>query len=143
MFVLIYLIFATGPRDPFRSLPWLVWGQLALDGLMWIFWISATATSTFTFQDFCDACTPDGAFYDGFCDSVFIDDYDTVYPRDVSPFPRGLAGIEKRATAYRRTKHTTSVGRTALDAIMRCVFRLNPSHKHTNPSHVVFFSASV
>ncbi|MCJ1424689.1 hypothetical protein MMC29_002577 [Sticta canariensis] len=126
--VLIYFIFSTGPRNPFRSLPWLVWVQLALDGLMWIFWVAAAATSSFSYLDLCDACPVNEVYYSNFllaCNSdAFLDDYDKVYPRGVSPFPRGLAGVEERATAVRRSKGLTAPGRTALDSIMTFLFSI-------------------
>ena len=96
---------------------------------MWIFWVAAAATSSFTYLDLCDACPVNEVYYSNFlfaCNSdAFLDDYDRVYPRGVSHFPRGLAGVEERATAVRRSKGLTAVGRTALNSIMMCVFCLN------------------
>ena len=98
---------------------------------MWIFWITAAATSSFTYLDLCDACPVNEVYYSNFllaCNSdAFLDHSDKFYSRGVSPFPRGLIGVEERATAVRRSKGITAVGRTALDSIMTCVSCLNRS----------------
>lgn len=95
---------------------------------MLVFWLAAAATSTFTYRDICDACHWDGVYFDGFfhsCSGVPFEGEDGyIYTRDVSPLPRGLPGMEKRAGQVRlpRGKRGTALGRTALDAIMTCVF---------------------
>ncbi|MCJ1462828.1 hypothetical protein MMC07_001431 [Pseudocyphellaria aurata] len=122
--VLMYFIFSTGPKDLFRSLPWFVWGQLALDGVMWIFWVAAAATSSFGYLDLCNACPVDAVVYGNSAwactGNAYYNDYN--YPRDVSPVSRGLAGAEKRASP--RTKVLAAVGRTALNSIMTGLFSL-------------------
>lgn len=101
---------------------------------MLIFWLAASATSEFTYLDYCAACPWIGVIYGGLeyaCPGYTFADVDftyfTYYPRDLSPLPRGLAGVEKRAIGGRRSKRGTAVGRSALDAIMTYVFRCNPS----------------
>ena len=127
---------------------------------MWIFWVAAAATSSFTYLDLCDACPVNEVYYSNFlfaCNSnAFLDNSDIVYPRGVTSFPRGLAGMEKRAATVRRSKGLTAAGRTALDSIMTCVFCLNWSsikliqttkcflqHLHSGNNLVGFHSASI
>lgn len=98
---------------------------------MLVFWLAAAATSEFTYLDFCAACPWPGVLYDGYsyiCPGyTSADIYFGYYRRDVSPLPRGLTGVEKRAIGRRRGKRGTALGRSALDAIMTCVFSCNPS----------------
>lgn len=114
----------------FKVLPWLVWGQLALDAVMFIFWIAATATSTFSYKDLCDACPYDLVEYAGFvyeC-TTGLRESDYIYSNSIyDVFSRGLPGVQKRAVQARRNKRGTALGRTALDAIMTCVFCFHPS----------------
>ncbi|MCJ1425330.1 hypothetical protein MMC29_003218 [Sticta canariensis] len=122
----VYFILATGPSNVFKVLPWLVWGQLALDAVMFIFWIAATATSTFSYKDLCDACPYDLVEYAGFvyeCITGLSESYDDFNP-DYDVFSRGLAGVQKRAVQYGRSKRGTALGRTALDAIMTVLFAI-------------------
>lgn len=129
----IYFILATGPSNVFKVLPWLVWGQLALDAVMFIFWIAAAATSTFSYTDLCDACPYEFVDYAGFVYDCTTGAYESdVYDNNL--YLRGLAGVQKRAgragqtgRARRHNKRGTSLGRTALDAIMTCVFCFHPS----------------
>ena len=147
IFAVIYFILATGPSNVFKVLPWLVWGQLALDAVMFIFWISATATSTFSYQDICDACPFDPVGYAGYvydCRTGLSESYSDYYDTNYGVFSRGLAGVHERAVRARRNgKRGTALGRTALDAIMTCVFCFHPLSFQTDSSHLVSFSPSL
>lgn len=106
-----------------------MWGQLALDAVMWVFWLAASSTSNLTVNEVCNAC-PISAFelddVEYACPGYYLDRFGNVYyPRDVSP-ARGLEGVVKRATALRRRKSGSHLGRQALDAIMTCVFNCSP-----------------
>lgn len=105
----------------FKVLPWIVWGQIALDAVMLIFWLAAAATSEFTNQDLCDACSNVEFYYEGYyftCSDVLT--------RDLSRVSRAPAGLEKRRSSTRRAaKKGTTLGRTALDSIETCVLRLS------------------
>lgn len=108
----------------FKVLPWLVWGQIALDGVMFVFWIAATATSPFTINDLVDACI--NAYVDDFSN---YDPYDNSYygssKRDLSLVPRKLTGLlEPRRTRYSSSRgssyHTAGSvnARTAMDSLL-------------------------
>ncbi|MCJ1463745.1 OTU domain containing [Pseudocyphellaria aurata] len=130
--VLVYLILATGPTKVFKILPWIVWGQIALDAVMLIVWLAAAATSQFTFSQLCDACPYDGFIYDHYRRSclgyTFVGTNGYVYyafSKDVSPLLRERAGLERRkggSSANRASKNGTTLGRTALDSIMTVLF---------------------
>jgi hypothetical protein len=124
LLVLIYFFFSTGPTKVFKLLPWLVWGQLALDALMLVFWLAAAATTKLSCKDYCKAC-PDWDILSWnnrvcYCYSGY--DYSSSYKRDTSPAPRGLSGgLEPRRSrgGSGSSSNWASVdARTALDAIM-------------------------
>ncbi|KAL9038738.1 MAG: hypothetical protein Q9180_002951 [Flavoplaca navasiana] len=94
--VLLALVFSTGPAHLFRIIPWLIWGQLALDVFMLIIWIAAAGVSQYTCSDLCNACPAYDQVWGGgvycYCSSYYI------YKRDQSPAPSGLSrSIEERA----------------------------------------------
>ncbi|KAL8996917.1 MAG: hypothetical protein Q9169_003676 [Polycauliona sp. 2 TL-2023] len=120
--VLLVLIFSTGPNPLFRMVPWLVWGQLALDIFMWIIWIAAAGVSQYNCSDLCSACADyDNVWAGGlfcYCSSYFF------YKRDQSPAPRGLkSSIEERAY-YRSTGPGSAKknAKAAFDSIMVVLF---------------------
>ncbi|KAL8846777.1 MAG: hypothetical protein Q9221_008158 [Calogaya cf. arnoldii] len=120
--VLIVFIFSTGPTGLFRVIPWLIWGQLALDIFMWIIWIAAASVSQYDCSDLCNACAAyDEVWTAGiycYCSSYYI------YKRDQSPAPRGLTGsIEERA--YRNSTGpgaTKKNAKAAFDSIIVILF---------------------
>ncbi|KAL8778249.1 MAG: hypothetical protein Q9213_007501 [Squamulea squamosa] len=121
--ILLVLIFATGPTALFRVIPWLIWGQLALDIFMLIIWIAAAGVSQYTCSDLCNACSAyDEVWATGiycYCSSYI------VIKRDQSPAPKGLAGsIEERAY-YRHSGGPGSSkknAKVAFDSIMVILF---------------------
>ncbi|KAI4280292.1 MAG: hypothetical protein L6R38_004570 [Xanthoria sp. 2 TBL-2021] len=120
--VLLVLIFSTGPTGLFRVVPWLVWGQLALDIFMLIIWIAAAGVSQYTCSDLCNACPAyDEVWTAGiycYCSSYYI------YKRDQSPAPRGLTGSIEQRAYYRNTGPGSSKknAKTAFDSIMVILF---------------------
>lgn len=114
LLALIYFILASGPSPATRLLPWFIWGQLALDAIIYLFWLSAAATSGYSCIDLCNACD----IADGYVDwgSLSCTCYtDLYYKRDYSPKPVNVL-------QPRRSRRTTSVGSIAakqtFDALM-------------------------
>ena len=120
---LIYFIFASGPSRGTRLLPWFIWGQLALDAIMFIFWLSAGATSSYSCDDLCTVC----GVLDGFVyfDSQTCECYsDLFYKRDFSPRPMNL--LQSRGDLSKRRRSNSTVGgsiaaKQAFDAVMTSV----------------------
>ncbi|KAI4158716.1 MAG: hypothetical protein LQ342_007182 [Letrouitia transgressa] len=114
--VLLYFIFSTGPQIIFKTLPWFIWGQLALDAFMFIIWIAAAGASRYNYTD----------LYGWDC---YYDYYKEK--RNLSPAPQGLPrSVEKRdlySSDYSRYgshyrtggKATANIG---LDSIMVVLF---------------------
>lgn len=119
---LLYFILASGPSRTTRLLPWFIWGQLALDALMFIFWLSAAATSSYSCTDLCNAC----GIFDGyvFFDSESCECSDFFFKRDYSPRPVNVLQ-PRRSHSSRRSSDSTVGGsiaaKQAFDAIMTCV----------------------
>ena len=120
---LIYFIFASGPSPATRLLPWFIWGQLALDALMHIFWLSASATSYYTCIDLCNVC----GILDGY---VYFDSQscacydDLLFKRDYSPKPGNV--LQSRRTHSNGGKSGSRgagsiAAKQAFDAIMTYV----------------------
>lgn len=124
---IIYFLLATGPREILRVLPWFVWGQIFLDGLLLVFWLAASATSSYNYSDLYNACGYNNLFYP----------YLLLYKRDTSPTPKGLArSLEPRRSAY---YGGSSIGAKAgLDAIMTCV----PKHSNLIRSFIETFAST-
>lgn len=116
-----------------KVLPWLVWGQIAIDAVMFVFWIAAAATSRFGCSDLCDACANLLLEYnlECPCQVTLYDTYPYANPydkRDMSPAPRGLAGAlearrvgssSSRGSRYVAAHRNDSIkARTAFDALM-------------------------
>ena len=124
--VLIYFLLSTGPKPQLRLLPWFIFGQLALDGLMFILWLAAAASSSYSCNDLCSACdyAYDYVFYG--TESCFCIE---LIKRTTSPKPKGI--LEGRTPRARlgggsRSDSNGSGGSTiaakqAFDAIMTCV----------------------
>ncbi|KAL8747854.1 MAG: hypothetical protein Q9190_000302 [Brigantiaea leucoxantha] len=120
--VLAYLIFSSGMTALFRTLPWFVFGQIALDGFMFVIWIAAAGSPTLSCNDLCNACS-------GY-DQVWLDDLNCycyssyLSKRNFSPTPRGLArSLENRA--YHGSHYRSggrSAAKTGLDSIMVALF---------------------
>lgn len=115
LIALIYFILASGPSRTTRLLPWFIWGQLALDAIMLIFWLAAAATSSYSCTDLCNACGIDDGYV--YFDSQSCVCYDYYVKRDYSPRPRNV--LQPR-------RHSSTVGGTiaakqAFDAIMTYV----------------------
>lgn len=122
LIALVYFILASGPSRTTRLLPWFIWGQLALDALMFIFWLSAAATSSYSCTDLCNAC----GILDGyvFFDSESCECSDFFYKRDYSP-RRGNVLQPRRSHSSSPSSGSTVGGtiaaKQAFDAIMTYV----------------------
>ncbi|KAL8859682.1 MAG: hypothetical protein Q9178_003796 [Gyalolechia marmorata] len=121
--VLIVLILSTGPTVLFRVVPWIVWGQLALDIFMLIIWIAAAGVSQYTCSDLCNACAAyDEVWATGIyclCSTYYI------YKRDQSPAPKGLASLIEERAIYSSNSWVGSSKRNskvAFDALMVVLF---------------------
>lgn len=124
-FVLLYTLFATGPSRIFKTLPWIVFGQIALDAVLLIFWLAATATSVYSCDDVCNAC--DGDFFYGtlYCtcdDIIFFKE-----KRSTSSNPANiLLGKRRSRTSSSSGRASTSTANgsatTALDSLMTALF---------------------
>ena len=117
---LLYFIFASGPSRTTRLLPWFIWGQLALDALIHIFWLSAAATSNYGCADLCNACgILEGHVY---FDSQSCACYDDLlFKRDYSPKPGNV--LQSRRSHSNGGKNGSRLGgsiaaKQAFDAIM-------------------------
>lgn len=124
-FVLIYFLLSTGPKPHLRVLPWFIFGQLGLDALMFILWLAASASSSYSCNDLCSACDYD-------YDYLY---YDTeacicieLFKRTTSPKPKGI--LEGRTPRSRLgggsrsgsgSGGSTIAAKQAFDAIMTCV----------------------
>lgn len=109
--VLIYFLLSTGPKPQLRLLPWFIFGQLGLDVLMFVLWLAAAASSSYSCNDLCNACDYgyEYVFYDSqscFCLALF--------KRSTSPKPRGI--LEGRASRTRLGG--TIAAKQAFDAVM-------------------------
>ena len=120
LIALIYFMLASGPSRTTRLLPWLILGQLALDGIMFIFWLAAAATSHYSCNDLCTAC----GIYDEYVtfDTESCECSTLFFKRDYSP-RRGNA-LQQRSRPTKRSD--TTVGGTiavkeAFDAVMTYV----------------------
>ena len=125
---LIYFILATGPSPQVRLLPWFIWGQLGLDALMFILWLAAAASSSYSCSDLCNACSAySEVLYD--TDVCFCFDNTSIYKRTYSPKPKGiLHSRSPRSQSSGGSGSRSSSGgggsiiaaRQAFDAIMTC-----------------------
>lgn len=120
---LIYFLLASGPSRTTRLLPWFIFGQLALDVIMFVFWLAAGATSSYSCTDLCNAC----GIYDGY---VFFDTQSCecstfFFKRDYSP-RRGNVLQPRRGRLSKRdsTVGGTIAAKQAFDAIMTALFAL-------------------
>ena len=120
---LIYFILASGPSRTTRLLPWFIWGQLALDALIHIFWLSAAATSSYSCTDLCNVC----GILDGY---VYFDSQscacydDLLFKRDYSPKPGNV--LQPRRSHSNGGKNGSRMGgliaaKQTFDAIMTYV----------------------
>ena len=134
--MLIYFILATGPSKVFKLLPWLVWGQLALDAFMFILWIAAAGTAKLNCNDYCKACSDlEGVAWNNllcYCYDNALGDLADIFTRDTSPAPKGLGALLETRRSYcvcskysgsgsdadNGGKVATVAARTALNAIM-------------------------
>ena len=118
---LFYFMLASGPSRATRVLPWIIWGQLALDAILFIFWLAAGATSSYSCTDLCNAC----GILDGFVsfDSESCECSDYFFKRDYSP--RRGSVLQLRRNRPRRHSGTTVGGtiatKQAFDAVMTYV----------------------
>lgn len=85
--VLIYFLLSTGPKPQLRLLPWFIFGQLGLDALMFVLWLSAAASSSYSCNDLCNACNYgyEFVFYD--TEACLCVDF---IKRSTSPKPKGI-----------------------------------------------------
>ncbi|KAL8714515.1 MAG: hypothetical protein Q9220_001463 [cf. Caloplaca sp. 1 TL-2023] len=121
--VLLVLIFSTGTKPLFRSVPWFAWGQLGLDAFMFIIWIAAAGVSKYNCDDLCSACSGYEEVWSGGLNCL-CDGWLYYNKRDQSPAPKGpfARGLEKR----RRRSHGPGASKIdakiAFDAIMVVLF---------------------
>ena len=119
---LIYFMLASGPSRTTRLLPWFIWGQLALDAIMFIFWLAAGATSSYSCTDLCTAC----GIFEGYVyfDSESCECTELLFKRNYSPRP-GSVLQQRRSRPSRRDSDTTVggtiVAKQAFDAVMTYV----------------------
>ena len=112
---LIYLLLSTGPSRPFKILPWFIFGQLALDAVLFIFWLAAAATNNLDCDDLCNACNWSNVVYgQGICYCLLFKEKRAMSPNPAKSLlgKRDLIGVNRG----------TVEGTVALDAIMTCVF---------------------
>ena len=120
---LIYFILASGPSRATRLLPWFIWGQLALDALIHIFWLSAAATSSYSCTDLCNVCgfLNEYVYFDSLSCACYDD---LLFKRDYSPKP-GNVLQSRRSYSNGGRKASRVVGslaaKQAFDAIMTYV----------------------
>ncbi|KAL8946709.1 MAG: hypothetical protein Q9222_006933 [Ikaeria aurantiellina] len=116
--VLLILIFSTGHKPLFRSIPWFVWGQLGLDAFMFIIWIAAAGVSKYNCNDLCSACSGYDEVWSGGLDCLC--DGWLYYKRDQSPAPKGLIarGVEKRRYRSHGPAASKYGAKIAFDALM-------------------------
>ena len=95
---LVYLLLSTGPTRPLKILPWFIFGQLAIDGVLFIFWLAAAASSSYSCDDLCSACY--GLSYVAYANQDCIC-FDFIYKnkRSTSPNP-GNVLLSKRRSRY-------------------------------------------
>lgn len=119
LIALFYFILASGPSRITRTLPWFIWGQLALDALMFIFWLSAAATSSYSCTDLCNAC----GIIDGYVsfDSESCECSTLFFKRDNSPRPVNVLQPRRSHSGGGSTDSTgggSIAAKQAFDAIM-------------------------
>ena len=87
-FVLIYFLLSTGPKPQLRLLPWFIFGQLGLDAFMFVLWLAAAASSSYSCNDLCNACNYiyDYVVYD--TEACYC--IDLNFKRSTSPNPKGI-----------------------------------------------------
>lgn len=117
---LIYLILASGPNPATRIVPWFIWGQLVLDALVFVFWLSAGSTSSYSCSDLCNAC----GILDGY---VYFDSQscscvsDLFYKRDYSPRANNVLQSRRNHARDSSTVGGSIAAKQAFDAIMTYV----------------------
>ena len=123
-FVLIYFLLSTGPKPQFRLLPWFIFGQLGLDALMFILWLAASASSSYSCNDLCSACDYGYAYLYYDTEACFCIE---LFKRTTSPKPKGiLEGRTPRARLGGGSRSgsgsggSTIAAKQAFDAIMTC-----------------------
>ena len=114
--LLIYLILATGPSPKTRLLPWVVYGQLALDALLLILWLAAAASSRYNCNDLCNACA---GYSDLYYDNLLCYCFDGVFKRDQSPAPSGILDARRLRNSDSANGHAAAAdARKAFDSLM-------------------------
>ena len=120
LIALIYFILASGPSRTTRLLPWFIFGQLALDAIMFIFWLAAGATSSYSCNDLCTACGIDDGYV--YFDTESCECSTLFFKRDYSP-RRGNV-LQQRSRPAKRSDTTvggTIAAKQAFDAVMTYV----------------------
>ena len=118
LIALIYFILASGPSRATRLLPWFVVGQLALDALIFICWLSAAATSSYSCTDLCNVC----GILDGYVDfdSQSCICYEELnLKRDFSQKPGNM--LQSRRSHSNSTAVGSIAAKQAFDAVMTYV----------------------
>lgn len=112
----MYLILSTGPANHFKILPWLIWIQLGLDALMFVFWLAASASSRLNCDDLCHACPLLASLqYDNlYCTCVYVPGI--IFKRDTAPASQGFSTLEARRA--RKTHVGSLAARSAIDSIL-------------------------
>lgn len=140
---LIYFILASGPSRTTRLLPWFIWGQLALDFLLFIFWLAAGSTSSYSCTNLCNVCgILDGiVYFDSESCACF---YDPFAKRDYSPRPGNVLQSRRTSIHSRRSGNNDSTvggsiaAKQAFDAIMTYVHPLPHRFNQTSDRQTAF-----
>lgn len=116
LIALAYFLLSTGPTTIFKVLPWWILLQLGLDALMFIFWLSAAATSRYNCDDLCNACSGwDSVSFDDLSCSCLGSYYYWYKKRSMSPNKNGL--LQPRRTGHSNPTGTYGAKR-GLDSVM-------------------------
>ncbi|MCJ1452335.1 hypothetical protein MMC28_002678 [Mycoblastus sanguinarius] len=125
---LIYFILATGPIPILKILPWFIFGQLGLDAVMFIFWLSASASSSYSCTNLCNACLAyDYISYDTqscICLDEFQPDQKRSTIRD-NPFGKRTPRIHSssgNSGSSLANSGSSIAAKQAFDAIMTVIF---------------------
>lgn len=123
---LIYFILASGPSRATRLLPWFVVGQLAIDALIFVCWLSAAATSSYSCTDLCNVCGILEGYVD-FDSQTCICYEDLSLKRDFSQKPGNM--LQSRSRHSNSTVIGSIAAKQAFDAVMTYVqINLTPFH---------------
>lgn len=135
MIALAYFLLSTGPSTIFKVLPWWILLQLGLDALMFVFWLSAAATSRYNCDDLCNACSGwDSVSFDDLSCSCLGSYYYWYKKRSMSPNKTGL--LQARRTGHSNPTGTYGAKR-GLDSVMVYVSLPGPLLRPLSSAYIV------